>query len=415
MKIKIKDIKVDSRFRDDYGDIESLSVSIQRYGLLHPIVLGEGNILVAGERRLKAHEILGKIDIEATLLKDVDELTRREIEIEENIRRKNFTWQEEVVSKLELDKIKRKMYGSTIPGHGGGWGQRDTAESLGTSVASVSQDLTLAKAIKEFPELHKEKTKSSAFKRFQRIRERLAREELSDRVDVKVDSSSIVRGDCLNIMKTMKSGMIDLIVTDPPYGVDIGGVTEAKPGSSWDKVYGDDAYKIMDMCNRAFKECFRLIKDDRHMYVFFGMRFYKEIYKSLIEAGFVVSEIPIIWSKGSPSTPGKGRNWGYSYEPCFYCQKGKRVLNTYLSDVLEIKRVPANQKIHPTEKPTALLRKLIEISSHPGEVVFDPFSGSGAVVAAAYESNRKGMGVELDKSYWQAATERINLIGKEEK
>ena len=70
MKIKIKDIKVDSRFRDDYGDIESLSVSIQRYGLLHPIVLGEGNILVAGERRLKAHEILGKEEIELEIEED---------------------------------------------------------------------------------------------------------------------------------------------------------------------------------------------------------------------------------------------------------------------------------------------------------------------------------------------------------
>ena len=169
MNIKIAEIKIGGRFREDYGDIESLAVSIQRYGLLHPVVVDRDKNLITGERRIKACQLIGREEIECKFYDEADDLTKKEIEIEENIRRKNFSWQEEVTAKAELDNIKRQMYGSTVKGHGGGWGQKDTADSLGVAVSSISMDITLSKALQEFPELNKEKSKTSAWKKYQRI------------------------------------------------------------------------------------------------------------------------------------------------------------------------------------------------------------------------------------------------------
>ena len=93
-KIKIDDINVGERVRADYGDISALATSIQRYGLLHPIVIDEKNNLIAGERRLKAHVKLGKKEIEVKRFSELSDIDKKEIELEENKQRKTLEWQE---------------------------------------------------------------------------------------------------------------------------------------------------------------------------------------------------------------------------------------------------------------------------------------------------------------------------------
>ena len=87
-KVKVKDVKVGRRCREDYGDIEGLALSIQRFGLLHPIVVDEDLHLLAGERRLRAHEFLGLKEIEVTYKKDLDDAQKKELELEENLKRR---------------------------------------------------------------------------------------------------------------------------------------------------------------------------------------------------------------------------------------------------------------------------------------------------------------------------------------
>ena len=113
-KINPNQIKVDeSRFRKDFGDISELAESIRNFGLLQPVVIDRDFNLIAGERRLRACLSLGLEEIPARFYDELDELTAREIELEENIRRKQFTWQEEVLAKAEIDELKRKKYGET--------------------------------------------------------------------------------------------------------------------------------------------------------------------------------------------------------------------------------------------------------------------------------------------------------------
>ena len=91
MILKIKDVKIGQRVRDEYGDMQALAESIQEHGLLHPIVVDSDYNLIAGCRRLLACERIGKKEIEAKVLEDISEKELRVLELEENIRRKDLT------------------------------------------------------------------------------------------------------------------------------------------------------------------------------------------------------------------------------------------------------------------------------------------------------------------------------------
>ena len=90
-KLKLKAITIKPRFRTKFIDIDKLAVSIDQLGLIQPIVLDENDVLIAGERRLKAHKLLKREEIEVRYMKDLSELEKKEIELEENIQRESFT------------------------------------------------------------------------------------------------------------------------------------------------------------------------------------------------------------------------------------------------------------------------------------------------------------------------------------
>lgn len=411
MEIPINQIEIGQRFREDFGDIESLATSINRYGLLHPIVVEEKDgkyYLIAGERRLKAHIELGKTEIRVTLLKDLDELTAKEIEVEENIRRHNFSWIEEIQAKLKLDKIKRSIYGSAVKGHAGEekWGLKETAQSLDESIASVSQDLQLARALAEFPELAKEKSKSAAFARFKRLKMRFMSAELSDRIPMEVDLSCIQHGDARGLIMKEADESFDLIVTDPPYGVDLD--KQGEFVRAHNTIYKDDPSTIMEMLRQIFKEFYRVLKPDTNAYVWFAHQHYAEVKTALESAGFSVWGSPIIWNKESSAAPPiTPYTFTSCYEPCFLCSKGKRILNKYVPNVLTIPRVSSKSKLHPTEKPVSLLQTLIEASSNAGERVLDAFAGSGSTLEAAIRSKRIPKGYELEQEFYDKIRNRL--------
>lgn len=413
-KVKVDDVKVkDERFRDEYGEIEELAVSIQRYGLLHPIVVDGDLNLIAGERRLKAHKLLGLVEIEVKSVKDASTLEKREMEIEENLRRKDFTWTEEVRAKNEVDRIKRELYGSAVKGHGGGWSIRDTADSLGDSIGTVSRDLRLAKALEEFPELVKEKTKEGAWKKYQKMRERDVVEGLAEKVKVKVDTECLVNGDSKVEMKRLKSGSVDLVWTDPPFAIALD--KGFKSVDAWaGKVYDDELQHVMNTIDLVVKECYRVLKEDRHMYMFFAVQHYDYVLKMLTDAGFNVNAVPCVWHKtGGGGAGGSEYAYASNYETCFLAMKGRRSLNKLgQTNVFTEPRVAPQRKIHPTQKPHSLIRRMIEQSSQPGELVIDPFAGSASTLISAFEVKRQGWGCELDKEYYTQGVLRIEEFKK---
>ena len=135
MFIDLKTIKVSNRVREDFSNIMSLAESLRQYGQIQPIVVvecSEKNYqyeLIAGERRYRAAILSGWTEIEACLKENCSPFMKKEIELEENIQRKNLSWMEEVEAKRQIDELKRIQHGSATPGpHGkSGWTQENTA------------------------------------------------------------------------------------------------------------------------------------------------------------------------------------------------------------------------------------------------------------------------------------------------
>jgi DNA modification methylase len=412
-QIKLIDIKVGERFRTAFEGIEELAASIQEYGLIEPIVCDEGNILIAGERRLRAHQLLKKETIEVKYMNELDDLQKREIELEENLHRKDFTWQEEVTAKAKLHGLKQKIHGAAVKGHDSkGWGIGDTATALGESAAKTSIDIALARGMKAFPELMKEKGKYAAIKKLKHLQEKVLQDELARRMKKVgiISNPNIHCGNCLVELEKIESGSIDLVLTDPPYGLDIENSQVFGREQKKDTRFEDGEFETFDLLDKVIPQLYRVLKDDRHLFLFCAIDKFSRVREMLIKHGFWAHHIPLIWDKGSGSYPSQSTTFVHSYEPFIHAMKGKRKLFGTPRDLFSIKRVPSDKKIHPTEKPTELLRTLIGLTTLAGEIVLDPFAGSGSTIASARELNRQSVGIELDPVYHENILKRLGEI-----
>lgn len=165
MVLKISEIKIGQRIRDEYGDMEELANSIKKHGLLHPIVVDSDNNLIAGCRRLLACERIGMKEIEAKVLEDVSEKELRVLELEENIQRKDLTELEKSKNLVELAEIKEQelkekkvMVDSAKTNQGGrpslsGVPLKDVAVDMGVSRETLRDAKQHVAAVEEFPEL----------------------------------------------------------------------------------------------------------------------------------------------------------------------------------------------------------------------------------------------------------------------
>ena len=119
MQVPIKDIIVKKRIRKDMGDIEALAESLKRYGQINPIVINKKNVLIAGERRLEAAKQLGWRTINAIISECADELARLELEVEENVQRRDFNMEEiseaaKKISRLQNPGFFRRIFNAVI-------------------------------------------------------------------------------------------------------------------------------------------------------------------------------------------------------------------------------------------------------------------------------------------------------------
>ncbi len=400
-ELPLKDIIIKERNREELGDIDSLAMSIHKHDLLHPIIVTKGHVLIAGRRRLEAHRRLGldTILVKVQGKEELSELEMKEIELDEDIRRKDLTWQERVRAVRGLDQIKKKILGASVKGHGGGWGQSQTAQHLGMSIGSVNEDIQLAAAMEEHPELIKAKNKSAAMRLLRDIKERRLIARIAATTKIRADVKAYSNGDGLVGMKGVKDGTVDMVFMDPPYGKDL---TMKKEVGDDILPYEDGSYDVLNLLDLVFKESFRVLKDNTVMMVWFDIRHYNALVKLAEEVGFSVCAQPIVWCKGGgggvlPNTSYYAMNTEY----ILHCQKGTRPLNKkgkpnfFLAD-----RVPPKQKLHPTQKPSSLLRTIIEQHTLPGELVVDPFAGSASTIIASWECGREALGWELSEDYY---------------
>ena len=414
--IKIKDVLIPKdRLTQDLGDLEGLIDSIKMNGLIMPIVVDQDMTLIDGYRRIKAHGFLkiGKID--ARFYENLSEFTRQRIRIESELQKKKLSWQEETKLKAVLHELYTKEFGEKVREQRKpkAWGQKQTAAVLGIAKSTMSQDLKLAAALNHFPQLKKIPSKRDALRKMYRLREFELLQEQARRERLKgaakISNVEFVCGDCLELIKEIPDNSIDLVITDPPWGINL----QKKRGPrSIDYTQFEDKTSKGNLYQEIGQELWRVLKPGSHLYIFFGIEFYKTTYNILDKIGFDVREVPCVWIKEG----GTFTNWEYKpmpqYESFFFAAKSVdghvRQLKEATTDVFTYPRARGVNRIHPTEKPIQLMKRLITLSSAKNEVVLDPFAGSASTLIAAAILKRRAIGFELNQEFYDTAFKRLD-------
>lgn len=402
VELKVEEIKHDKRIRQDFGEIEALAGVIQEKGLLQPITVAPNMRLMAGERRLLAHKHLGLQTIKAIIREPSDAVDGEEVELIENVARKDLTWQEEARLQFRIF-TKRKSKNRK-------WSQELQARLTGRQQPEIHRLLGLGEALEiGDTELENIETKEQAWKVYkaldeeagqQALREMLERSDTHQKLGTPEWAAGAYRiGNALEEMASM-SEVAHFAEVDPPYGVDLDRRKSRNEDEQKMKTYQEWEDFEAKMALTA-KLTYQALKPHSFAVFWYGMSWHYEIMKILREAGFAIPDIPAVWTKGgSGQTASPDTTLGSCYEPFFLARKGQpKLVKPGRGNVFEFRTLHPTVKTHPTEKPIALLEEIISVCCFPGSTILVPFLGSGVSLRAAYKLGHKGFGWDLSSTF----------------
>lgn len=248
------------------------------------------------------------------------------------------------------------------------------------------------------------------------------------------EKSMAILGDCLEVLKSMKNNSVNLIFADAPYNI---GKDFGNNSDKWDSVQS-----YIDWCKEWINECIRILKDTGTMYFMTATQHmsYLDVYVS--EKYNVLCRI--VWTYDSSSVQSK-KMFGSLYEPILMINKSAKAKYTFNhQDILVEAKTGAKRKLidyrknppqpyntekvpgnvwefsrvrfkmdeyenHPTQKPEALLERIIKASSNKGDIVLDPFSGSFTTSAVANRLGRLAVGIDLNEEYYEMGLRRTGI------
>lgn len=207
--------------------------------------------------------------------------------------------------------------------------------------------------------------------------------------------NKVIQGDCLEVMKYIPSGSVDLVLTDPPYGDGDGyGRFDKRIENNEDETIN---YKVLP-------EFYRLLKDGGVCYLFTNWKFAGKILAFIEKETefYVRTQLVIV-----KNNIGMGYGFRNQYELCLVLEKGKHVYdNEGMSNVLKMEHIHHNEDSHPHEKGLELLKRLI-LHVNPSDVILDAFLGSGSTAVAAKHLGKNFIGIELKEEYCEVARGRL--------
>lgn len=219
---------------------------------------------------------------------------------------------------------------------------------------------------------------------------------------------NLIQGDCLEKMKDIESGSVDMILTDPPYNIarDNNFHTMGRSGidfGKWDK--NADLFSYID-------ESIRVLKKGGSFVVFNDWKKLGDIARYSEGVGFDIKDM-IRLEKSNPMPRNRDRRYITDFECAVWLvkPKGKWVFNRQDEKYQRPKFVkPIDKGLHPTQKNLSLMEDLVKIHSNEGDTILDPFMGSGTTGVATKKLNRNFIGIELDEGYFQIAKDRIESV-----
>ena len=259
-----------------------------------------------------------------------------------------------------------------------------------------------------------------------------SRPRTSPRKAKELPLNTILEGDCIAEMARLPDKSVDMIFADPPYNLQLQGDLFRPEGGrvdavddDWDKFESLQTYD--DFTREWLAEARRILKDDGTIWVIGS---YHNIYRVgalLQDADFWILN-DIVWRKANPMPNFRGTRFTNAHETLIWCAKDGKAKYTFnyramkaLNDDLQMRsdwmlpicagaervKDDAGEKAHPTQKPEALLYRILLACTKPGDVVLDPFFGTGTTGAVARRLGRKWIGIERERKYVKVANERI--------
>jgi site-specific DNA-methyltransferase (adenine-specific) len=452
------DIYIGDRRRTEMGDVHDLAADIRENGLINPITVRPPNeverelgveqpyILIAGGRRTGAVMLLGWHEVPVYVRESMDELKHRIIELHENVKRKQMTWDEEALAMQEIVQIRQAM----AEAKGEKITQAEIAIELQIDKGTLTRNMQAAEALQAQPELKKSSSRKAAL----RVREVVKHHERLTAKEAMTEQQStsllalrnwVVTGDAREFVRKVPSDSVDLVLTDPPYGMDYfktghkmrAGGKDARIGSS---EFDDTEEQALDLITDLVPQWFRVLRETGWLCVFMNETNYEFLrdavatccvthldYQSEAEDEFRCREaieskspnacrylephpIPWIWfrtnSRNRPRYPEKyAQNM---YEKMLVCNMGKGQLTGPCGNVLEFEAEYGDERIHVHQKPLNLAKELTKRFTMIGDTVLDTTFGSGRLLAGAASLGRYVMGSELNPDMREPAIAIIN-------
>ena len=265
----------------------------------------------------------------------------------------------------------------------------------------------------------------------QKLRSKRAAKPSAEDVRALLPLGKILDGDCIEAMRSLPDNSVDCVFADPPYNLQLGGDLNRPDGSEVDAVTDHwdqfDSFRVYDEFTRAWlTEARRVLKPDGSLWVIGS-------YHNIFRCGAILQDLgfwilnDIIWRKTNPMPNFKGTRFTNAHETLIWASQGEksryqfnyRAMKT-LNDELQMRsdwvlpicsggeRLKENgTKVHPTQKPEALLYRVLLATTEKGDVVLDPFFGTGTTGAVAKRLGREWIGCEREATYRGAAYKRI--------
>ena len=252
--------------------------------------------------------------------------------------------------------------------------------------------------------------------------------------DLKTDV--VMRGDCIEVLRSLPDACVDMVFADPPYNLQLGGDLLRPDNSKVDAVDDDwdkfDSFAAYDAFTREWMtECRRILKPEGSIWVIGSYHNVFRLGSAIQDLGFWVLN-DIIWRKSNPMPNFKGTRFTNAHETLIWAARSRDqkrytfnydALKAFNEDVQmrsdwtlalctgeERIKDADGKKAHPTQKPEGLLHRVLMAATRPGDVVLDPFFGTGTTGAAAKRLGRHWIGIERDETYAKVAEKRIKAV-----
>jgi ParB/RepB/Spo0J family partition protein len=421
------------RQRKELTGISELADSIRSLGLIHPIVITPDGTLVAGERRLRAHQELGMTHISVQFTTDLAREELEAIELEENVKRKSLNWKEEVSAVARLHALKTASDAD--------WSQHATAKLLSVSDNTITKYLLVNSYMDaEEPLVLEADNFSTALNICYRKNQRAEVAE-EDAVDAAFAAtfSTPVSLNPISVKKNVTEPELPIVDTQKPLPYINADFREwaAQPwagpkfnflhcdfpyGINYDKhnggatgllgKYADTPQLYLD-CLKSLEVCMSdRIAESAHLMFWLSARheIVHQTRLALDAMGWKVNPVPLIWHRSDNSgiLPDPQRGPRQIYEVCLFASRGDRKIVQAVSNLFAH---PKTKEVHASEKPRAMLQHFFRMFVDESTVMLDPTMGSGNSILAAEESSPKFvLGIEALPEIFENAKAYRNIV-----